>query len=100
MRRASFASVLVLALAEARSAQTLVAIDQGWSDSAGFHGPANPNYIVGGCDGSCPPEYRNFFVFDLAGVARSVAGATLSVVMLPGSIGYRSPDPTETLTLF
>ena len=101
MRRTSFVPVVVLALAGAGSAQTLKALDQGWYESGGYHKRENRNYLAGECFGPCTvTAYRNFFVFDLKGVSRSVTGATLSVVMLPGTIGYWSPDPTETLTLF
>jgi hypothetical protein len=64
------------------------------------HIPANPNYLAG----STYPGYeaRDFFVFDLSGVTTPVAAATL-VVFNPCCgpyVGYSSPDPQETFTLF
>jgi hypothetical protein len=75
---------------------TIDAIDAGWYDSTGFHDPTNTNYVTGYC---CEPaDHRNFFVFDLAGVSRSIASAELRVLTPSG--GFASNAGSETYQLF
>lgn len=74
---------------------TLNAFDSGWWDSTGFHDEFNDNYITALLSGL---EYRDFFVFDLSGVAQQIAAAELRV--FNPYDGFFSPDPTETYSLF
>jgi hypothetical protein len=73
---------------------TLNAIGSGWWDSTGSHTATNPNYIAG----LYTNEYRDYFVFDLAGISQPITGATLLVFNPSG--GYSSADPTETYAVF
>jgi len=86
---------IVFVWATDATAITLSTTQSGWYDQSGFHSN-NPNYIVGVCCGN--GEHRDFFVFDLQGVAGKVVGATLRLFNPFG--GYQSPDATETYTLF
>jgi hypothetical protein len=90
------------------SAQTVVIphTDRGWyNEATGYHVPSNQNYLVGdnrgiGC-GECFNDFRNFFVFDLAGVTQPIASAKLAL-SVPGPLpipGYVSTDPTENYEL-
>src|SRR4029079_1137680 len=71
--------------------QVLGAIDSGWWDKTGAHGASNDNYVTG-------ENNRDFFVFDLGGVAET--GVAAQIRAQTPSNGYISPDPTETLALF
>lgn len=74
----------------------LKGIDVGSWASNGIPFTAFCNFQVRGGGGS---EARNFFVFDLSSITQNiVAAALISHVSSPR--GYRSPDPTETYTLF
>jgi subtilisin family serine protease len=74
---------------------TLNAFDSGWWDATGFHDEFNDNYVTALLSGL---EYRDFFVFDLSGVAQQIAAAELRV--FNPYDGFFSPDPTETYSLF
>lgn len=65
---------------------SLVASDQGWYNSDGFHNPQNPNYIVG----TAPGEgiFRNYFVFDTTALSGEVIEARLDVVQAGCSGGF------------
>jgi hypothetical protein len=56
------------------------------------------NHAVGYYTGTPPGELRNFFVFDLTGLAGNITGATLRA--FNPSTGFSSPQGTETFTLF
>jgi hypothetical protein len=84
----------------ARAATIVIdATDSGWYDDGGSHDMSNDNYIVGWRGA----EYRNYFVFDLTGIAtETVVSATLRLfepAVNPPAIyadGYDSGDPSET----
>lgn len=80
------------------TALTLNAVDTGWYSEDGFHEPSNLNYIVGSSSG-----YRNFFVFDLTGIA-SATNATVSAYQMGvGSDGgptYSSQTPSMSWELW
>lgn len=98
MRKALLPFLGVLALVASTSAQK-ISTDSGWYDVNGFHDPNNTNYIVGDCSFGCGiSEFRDFFVFNLAGVSSNIVRATFSIEE-PG-FGYSSANPTETYTLF
>jgi hypothetical protein len=65
----------------------------------GNHQPETHNYFVGDRFG-VGRDFRNFFVFDLAGVTQPIASAKLAlfVPILPEP-GYESPDPSENYEL-
>ena len=73
---------------------TLDYVDSGWWNSFGEHEATNDNYFVG----QVPDEYRNFFVFDLAGVSGLIVDAQLRLTNPFG--GFSSTDPTEIYSLF
>lgn len=77
----------------------LNAVDSGWWTHLGSHNANNPNYIAGRENGL---EFNNFFVFNLAGINEPIASATLVATngLASRGPGYRSPDPSETYTLF
>ncbi|WP_061433280.1 S8 family serine peptidase, partial [Microcystis aeruginosa] len=70
---------------------TLNAVDTGWYDSTGFHGPTNPNYIAGDSFGL----YRNWFTFNLPTLTAPIISAQLKV----NTFDYNSPQPSETYEL-
>lgn len=76
---------------------TLDATSRGWMRSDGQPNITGPtaNYFVG-LKGE---EYRNFFFFDLTGITDVIVSASL-VLDLGGTGATRSPDATETYTLF
>lgn len=78
---------------------TIQAIDTGWYDSFGFHGPTNTNYFVGQLDAT--RQLRDFFAFNTSSLQGTILSAQLQAFN-PGGVnaGYLSPDPTETLELF
>ena len=73
----------------------LSAIDAGWWDNAGSHTATNKNYVAG--QESATTTFRNFFVFDLATVTETIAGARLEIFNPAG--GYNG-DTTETYSVF
>jgi hypothetical protein len=78
----------------------IYAIDSGWYTDTGNHKPAISNYLVGECASpQCidPRVFRNFFVFDLAGIPGQVLTAS-PVIENPENDGYVSNDPSETWT--
>jgi hypothetical protein len=96
-------SVLVALLAALLASSITVAqttvndTDHGWYNSAGQHFPNNVNYLVGDTL-SNGRDVRNFFVFDMSGVTRTVTSATLALT-LPSITGYNSADASETYEL-
>jgi hypothetical protein len=96
--------VAVLHNCSMASAQTVVIdqTDRGWYDDLGRHDQKNDGYYVGdhrifGCGQYCSADTRNFFVFDLAGVAQPIASAKLEL-SVPNQ-GYQSDDPSENYEL-
>lgn len=100
--------VSAMAISPLASSVTIQAVDTGfYRDSfsnqhysaPADHDPDNINYLVG-VNGR---EYRNFAVFDLAGVS-NITTATLRMFLKDDSItsrnGYSSPDSFETYTLW
>lgn len=84
---------------------SLPAIVRGWYQELGERSPTFLNYALGvhrsGGPGSANQpffEYRNFFIFDLAGMALPIGSAEL-VLYLPTPLGYASGDPSETFEL-
>ncbi len=77
---------------------TVNAVDQGWYNADGEHFPSIENYAVGICVPctAAAVEFRNFFIFDLSGVAGPVTSATLRL----STRNFLSGDLTETYTLF
>ncbi len=66
-------------------------IDQGWYISHGRHGASNPNYVVMQINAN---EYRNFFVFDLSGIAPDIKSAVLQLYTwgISGNATYELRD--------
>jgi len=58
------------------------------------------NHAVGYFTGTPPGELRNFFAFNLTGLAGKITAAKLRAFNSSNPIGYGSPHPTETYTLF
>jgi hypothetical protein len=89
------------------SAQSKV-IDHEWR---GWYNPAgrtlsNSSYNVGddrgpGCaSGFCFNDYRDYFVFDLAGISPPIASGKLALYVPDATLpGYKSPDPSENFEL-
>ncbi|MEO8270975.1 MAG: lectin-like protein, partial [Aureliella sp.] len=75
--------------------KTLDYVDSGWWNSGGYHDATNDNYLTGQAYGE---QYRNYVVFDLAGVEGNIVGATLKLFNPSG--GYVSLDDSETFSLF
>ena len=94
--------LLVLGCGSVQAASlTLDALESGWiSENAGINYfpnvPTSENYIVGW---SLSTEWRNWFVFDLAGVTDEITSATLKIFN-PLETGYVSVDASETYELF
>jgi hypothetical protein len=85
------------------------AADQGWFDDMGDRGNATGNYATGVCGivylcaNPRDTVYRNFFVFNLAGIAPQIASASL-VLWNPDKFdvsgpGYFSTHDSETFVL-
>jgi uncharacterized repeat protein (TIGR01451 family) len=70
---------------------TINALDTGWYDSTGFHGPSNPNYIVG----ESSSTYRDWFAFTVPTLPAPITSAQLRLF----TYGIVSPDGSETLQL-
>ena len=100
-------ALLVLLLPTSRVSAETVVIDytfRGWYSQLGEHNSSNLNYIAGdlrgpGCD-ACLDDYRNFFIFDLAGIDQPIQSATLALfVPGPPLPGYSSPYGKEAYEL-
>ena len=65
---------------------TLTALDSGWYDSTGFHDSFNKNYFLG----DPPNQYRDCFVFNLAGLTPGFTSAQLN--LFNPADGYSSPS--------
>jgi hypothetical protein len=91
--------ILGLAIAGPAQANIIVpASDSGWYDDGDFHNPDNGNYIAGLCCFGEGDQHRDFFVFDLSGVATPIAAARLR--LFNPEAGFGSPDASETYTVF
>jgi hypothetical protein len=82
--RASLVVLWLLFAAVCQAATvTLDPADRGWymksNSDSGQHDPTKHNYLVGIYTGDYAAQFRNFFVFDLTGVAGRVIGAELVV---------------------
>jgi hypothetical protein len=75
---------------------TLNAVDSGWWNNQGTHDAANKNYVAGGLPTS---EFRDYFVFNLAGVAQTITSAQLNLSN-PAYDGYGGTSNSETYTLY
>jgi hypothetical protein len=92
--------ILLLVFGSAQGV-TLNALESGWiSENDGINyfpnTPTSENYIVGW---SLSAEWRNWFVFDLAGVTDEISSAKLKL-FAPLDTGYVSVDATETYELY
>lgn len=79
----------------------LTAVSSGFYSQSGAHTAGN--YAVGWYATSVPPmvELRDYFVFDLSAVAKTITAARLHVTTAPtSSIIYGSQDPSETYAMF
>ncbi|MFO0099721.1 MAG: S8 family serine peptidase, partial [Aphanizomenon sp.] len=74
---------------------TLNAVDTGWYDNTGYHGPTNPNYIAGDYEISDGKLFRNWFAFNLPTLTQSIVSAQLKVK----AFDYSSLDASETYQL-
>jgi hypothetical protein len=97
-----FGAACLASAANAQSTVTLDAIERGWYDETGFHLPPNTSYLCGdgrgpscGCAGG---DYRDFFVFDLTGITRTIQRARL-LLWLPDT-GFVSGEGSELYELF
>lgn len=84
---------------------TLDATNRGWYDQNGNSNgdSAGNNYVAGDCGGTVcngnTDDYRNWFVFDLAGI--STATSAVLRLEVPGGNGFHSTnDAFEAYTLF
>ena len=59
--------------------QTVNAVDTGWYDSTGYHGPENANYFCGRAPSSDVSVFRDWFVFDVPVLTGVVASAELLI---------------------
>jgi hypothetical protein len=76
----SFSIVLLSALDTFGETLSIGYTDRGWYDATGFHDPLNKNYAVGRALYQFGvQESRNFFVFDLSGIAKPITSATLTL---------------------
>jgi len=73
---------------------TLNAVDTGWYDSTGFHGPTNRNYHAGD-ENVSPRITRNWFTFNLPTLTAPIISAQLKV----NTFDYNSPQTSETYEL-
>ena len=87
---------LVLSSAQANASVQVNATDSGWYTNVGFHYPVNQNYYAGG-EGSF--DVRNFFVFNLSGIA-DVESAFLRIYTysISGPLSYTLFDVTTNTT--
>jgi hypothetical protein len=97
------ALALVAALSVSSASAALFTIDrtaQGWYRNSGFTAGAGHerNYVAGAiAPGPSSGEYRNFFTFDLGSLDGQVIDSGLLRIQ---TAAYRSPDASETYTLF
>jgi hypothetical protein len=96
-----FVGCTLVGLAVAREATATVEVSSTFSSGIYADGSTTPgffNYYVGYSVPSTPIERRNYFIFDLDGVATPVASATLKL-FLPGGpslpSGFISSEATE-----
>ncbi len=75
---ASAAPVAATTSATVETTVTLDAANGGWFDQRGFRDATSDNYVVGNAPGLPNGRFRNFFVFDLAGISGTVVSARLS----------------------
>ena len=84
--------LIVLLASSLVSAATIVVnqTDRGWYRESGTHQQGNSNYAIGDFrgGGGLGGDYRNFFVFDLAGVTQPIASAKLALFV-------PAPTPAE-----
>jgi hypothetical protein len=98
--------LIVLIASSLVSAETVVInyTDRGFYSVLGEHAANNTGYFVGdnriaACNSpTCLNDFRNFFVFDLAGVTQPIADAKLAL-SVPVPPGYSSPSPSENYEL-
>jgi hypothetical protein len=95
-------AVLALGQGAPAAALSLSATQQGWWACCSPLDHFRYSTFVGNNGGG--DEYRNYFVFDLAGIDGVIAAATLSIYNpaadgVSGN-GFYSPDGSETYTLF
>lgn len=87
-------------------AVTLNSTSRGYYYDSGAHDPTNFNYIAGQLvvdinPGFASAQFRDFFVFDLAGVAGPITSATLSLYLPPGDdFGFATDAASETFNVF
>jgi len=102
-------TLLVVLLASPVSAQSIVIRYEwrGWYNPAG-RTLSNSSYFVGDERGpTCTPgsgfcfnDYRDYFVFDLAGISPPIASGKLALYVPDATVpGYRSADPSENFEL-
>lgn len=72
------------------------AYDQGWYDSTGFHGPANPNYSAGDANVTDGLLYRNWFAFNIPTLSSEITSASLKLK----SYDVSAPSGSETFALY
>jgi hypothetical protein len=101
-RRSLLVILFILVLSGVTSAETVViaTTNRGTYNERGEQ-TDNSNFYVGdgrgnGCD-YCGGDYRNFFVFDLAGVVQPIASAKLALSM--PLLGFRSDGTSENYEL-
>ncbi len=97
MRLAPFA-LLVASLAQAATS-TIPASNFGFYSQSGTSNSSS-NHAVGYYATSNPAELRNFFTFNVTGLAGKITAAKLRAFNPSSPVGYSSPNPTETYTLF
>jgi len=103
----SIAGLFLSLLCLSANAATLTAVNRGYYSDGSFLAPGSGNYLVGDFYFANSDEVRNFFVYNLASVTDAVTAATLHLYN-PSALdprpltgdGYRSPDPSETYTVF
>jgi hypothetical protein len=85
------------------SSLTVPALDTGWYDATGFHGPTSGNYMAGDTTSlTRVPPYRNFFVFNVPNFSNAVASAsfrvrTFNIVSPTGSEDFELNEVTTPI---
>jgi hypothetical protein len=97
MKLAPFA-LLFTSLAQAATS-TIPASNFGFYNQSGTSNSSS-NHAVGYYATSNPAELRNYFTFNVTGLAGKITAAKLRAFNPSSPIGYSSPNPTETYTLF
>jgi hypothetical protein len=113
MKHRKFASLalgLSLLAASTANAAFVDAVDQGNYGEDGYHCTPCTNYFIGEVTGSDSNnggalrffQLRGFFIFDLSGITEPIGAASLLLPNLPNgpSMGFMSPQGTETLSIF